>query len=290
MPKKFTYEEVKKYIEDKNEELLSDKYINNRTKIKIKCKNGHEYDTIFKDYKRGHGCPVCSGSKKYTYEEVKLHLNDNGYELLSNEYHRNNENLMIKCPEGHVVHMRYSSFKSGRRCKICARNQKHDINYIKETLNKYGYILLDDKYINNDTKLNMRCYNGHDIQLTFKHFKRGIRCQKCSCSSGESEIIKILDENNIKYIHQYSFDDCKDIQTLPFDFYIPDKNICIEYDGIQHFKPIEQFGGLKAFEDRKRKDEIKTFYCKQNNINLLRIPYWDFFNLQKIIQDKVINI
>ena len=81
---------------------------------------------------------------------------------------------------------------------------------------------------------------------------------------------------NIKFLPQYSFDDCKHIYVLHFDFAIfkDDKIIgLIEYDGRQHFEPIEFFGGEKGFEQTKKRDEIKNAYCKINNIPLLRLPY-----------------
>ena len=73
---------------------------------------------------------------------------------------------------------------------------------------------------------------------------------------------------------------------LKFDFYIPSLNVCIEYDGEQHFEIA--FGkGEEGLKDRKRKDEIKNNYCKFNNINLIRIPYWEFENIENIIIQEI---
>jgi len=60
---------------------------------------------------------------------------------------------------------------------------------------------------------------------------------------------------------------------LYFDFYLPDYNICIEYDGEQHFRSIEYWGGDKQFEIIKLRDNLKSEYCKDNNINLLRLNF-----------------
>lgn len=98
----------------------------------------------------------------------------------------------------------------------------------------------------------------------------------CGCafiSGGEKYIETILDEFKINYIPQKRFKDCKRIKPLPFDFYLPDKNTCIEYDGRQHEIPIEHFGGEKSFKDRQENDRIKNEYCRKNNITLIRIPY-----------------
>jgi very-short-patch-repair endonuclease len=58
-----------------------------------------------------------------------------------------------------------------------------------------------------------------------------------------------------------------------FDFYLPDYNILIEYDGRQHFESVDLFGGQEGFERRKLNDEIKNKYCIKNGIHLLRISH-----------------
>ena len=104
---------------------------------------------------------------------------------------------------------------------------------------------------------------------------KGIGCPKCKTSKGENYIINYLDSHNINYVHQKKFTGCIYKTELPFDFYLIDYNMCIEYDGIQHSECIEYFGGEEAFELRKKKDKIKNEYCKDNNIRLERITYSD---------------
>lgn len=115
----------------------------------------------------------------------------------------------------------------------------------------------------------------------------GSGCPKCKSSKGEIEIQKYLYDNNIKYEYQKIFKDCKLKTYLPFDFYLFEHNICIEYDGEQHFKPIEYFGGYNAFNDLKIKDQLKTEYCEINKIKLIRISYIDIKNIKKILKEKI---
>lgn len=84
---------------------------------------------------------------------------------------------------------------------------------------------------------------------------------------------KLLDKNNIKYIREYKFIDCKNIKPLPFDFFLFEYNTCIEYDGEQHFKINKYFGGEKGLLKRQKNDNIKNEYCINNNIRLIRIKY-----------------
>lgn len=92
---------------------------------------------------------------------------------------------------------------------------------------------------------------------------------KC-LSTGESLIEEYLKLSNIEYISQYKFENCKNIRKLPFDFYIPKFNLCLEYDGRQHFEIVYN---TKSFLDTKINDEIKTNYCVKNNIKLIRLNY-----------------
>ena len=118
---------------------------------------------------------------------------------------------------------------------------------------------------------------------------KGHGCPECVNSKGETIISEYLKENNINYISEYTFDDCRNKRPLPFDFYLPDYNLLIEYDGEQHFEPVDFFGGEEQFEYQKYNDNIKNTYCIKNNINLIRIPYWDFDNIEKILDEVLSN-
>ena len=85
---------------------------------------------------------------------------------------------------------------------------------------------------------------------------------------------KFLQTNNIIYESQKRFIDCIDKRPLSFDFYVPQYNTCIEYQGVQHYKPVERFGGEEQFMIQQKHDMIKKEYCVKNDINLIEIPYW----------------
>lgn len=110
---------------------------------------------------------------------------------------------------------------------------------------------------------------------------------RCSISTGEKSIRSWLIENDIKFIPEYTFIDCRDQRVLPFDFYLPDKNTIIEYDGKQHFEKNDYWGGESALRIVQHHDRIKNNYCSSNNINLIRIPYWDFKNIPMILSKEL---
>lgn len=101
-------------------------------------------------------------------------------------------------------------------------------------------------------------------------------------SYGEKIIHDFLTHKKIFFIYNKSLSDCKNLVKLRFDFYIPSKNICIEYDGIQHYKPIDFFGGESEFGKNKLRDKIKDQFCILNKIKLVRLPY--FLKRDEIIE------
>lgn len=118
-------------------------------------------------------------------------------------------------------------------------------------------------------------------------------------SSGEKKISQILTKHKIDYIFEKKFDDCKSITHLRFDFYLPDHNICIEFDGEQHFRPVDfefnQFyrvpyeKSLARFKKIQTHDQIKNHYCNRHNIELIRISYKKFKNIEHIINKRILK-
>jgi len=111
----------------------------------------------------------------------------------------------------------------------------------------------------------------------------GCGCPLCNSSKGELEVESILIEKNIFFIKNKTFTGCKHKSLLKFDFYLPKYNICIEYDGLQHFKPISFFGGNEQLKENKKRDKIKNKFCKNNGIFLIRIPYTEFNEIRYIL-------
>lgn len=138
-----------------------------------------------------------------------------------------------------------------------------------------------------------KCDCGNYCYKTVDSLSKG-HSQSCGClvSKGEELIQKILTIENINFKTQKIFEDCINPQTdkkLKFDFYLPDYNCCIEYDGEQHFRYSNTgWNNKEHFEKVQHRDEIKNQYCKNNNIKLIRIPYFDFKKIdKKYLLDKI---
>lgn len=290
--KKLTLEYVKEYIHNEGYELLSSEYINAKSSLQIKCNKGHVYISNWNRFQYGTRCPYCVG-KYRTIKEAKEYFSMYGYIITDNDYISSRAKMNVLCPNGHKIQISYNNFTNGKRCLKCDIEKKtFSYEYVKSYIKNFNYTLLDKEYKNSNTKLNMICNAGHVYSATFDGFKRGKRCPYCKTSNGENKIANILKELKITYIRQYSFNECKNINRLSFDFYLPKYNLCIEYDGQQHFKPVDFSGknrkrSIDEFTNTLIRDAIKNQYCEDNNINLLRIPFWDFDNIEEKIKTAI---
>lgn len=171
--------------------------------------------------------------------------------------------------------------------QLLASNQKQFIE--KATVihkNRYDYSKVIYKGCNFPTEIICKHCNNSFQQTPAIHLA-GCGCPKCCRSKGELAIRDWLDANDIQYISQHSFRECKDKRVLPFDFYLPEYNLCIEFQGKQHYKEGFIFfehlckNKLKAkekFEILQKHDQIKENFCKNNKIVLLKIKYDDNIN------------
>ena len=153
-------------------------------------------------------------------------------------------------------------------------------------------------YIGSHELTTFRCkiHNNEFISYPSNILNESSHCPMCrtenNCSLVEKKVRDYLDSNKIFYITEHIFPDCRYILPLKFDFYIPSINVCIEYDGQQHFEGFKFYGETNetmsvAFKERQIRDKIKDDYCKIHGINLIRIPYWEFRNIDKFLDDKL---
>lgn len=281
-----TIETAKQLFKEKGFELLEETYTNNYTPMLAKCGRGHLFKVSYANVSKGRGCSECYKFKALTHEKVELFLQSKGYELVTT-YTKANNPITVICDNGHNWETSYAKIQSGRHCPYCSRKLIHEFDVI-EHLATEGYKLLSE-YKNSSAKIEIQCNKGHRYSSTYIQFKSGNRCARCNISKGEKRIERYLKDNGIDFCQQHRFENCKDAQKLPFDFYLEKFNLLIEYDGEQHYRPVDFAGkgeewASHNFETVKRHDEIKNQFCKDNSIDLLRIPYWEIDNIENIIE------
>ena len=267
-----------------------EEYTNNRTKIKLLCnKCGNTFKAVPASLYMKHGCPYCNGHPRKNTEQFieEMRLKNPQITILG-EYKNSSTPIKVKC---NVCNHEWSPipnqlFSKGDGCPKCAGTiKKTQEQFISEMKELHPTIVVIGNYVNNRTKVKCYCTECGEYFSSTPHqmLSGGNGCPKCTKSRGENKIKNWLKENNISYISQHTFDDCKDSHVLPFDFYLPNKNTVIEYDGIQHFKKSDFFGGEQSFNKLQEHDKIKNNYCKKNNITMLRIPYTNFENINEIL-------
>ena len=273
------------------------KYINAHTKVKIICSTHGIFEQEPQNHLKGQNCPICYGNKKITNEQFIressiVHNNKYDYSLVN--YINANSVVKIICKEHGIFEQKPDNhLRKKQICPICNhknngdRCRKTNEEFIDVAIKnhgyKYDYSLID--YKNAYTKVKIVCHKHGVFYQSPKHHLYGSGCPKCNQSKGEITIEKYLIKNNIKYTEQKTFDDCKYKKLLLFDFYLYQYNICIEFDGEQHFNPRKHFGGIKSLELQQKRDSIKNQYCKDNNIKLLRIKYNE--NIEKSIKQEI---
>lgn len=274
-------EEVQELVGDEYEVL--DQYVDTSTKIRFKhisCQNVYKIEPVNFLRRRGYCC-FCSGYRKNTeiFKNDVFNLVGNEYTVLG-EYETSNKKIeMIHNTCGHIYKVKPSNFKNRQRCPDCFGNQKKNTEIFRQELFElYGdEYEVTGEYEGSRKKirvLHKKC--GHEWGVLPYSILSSHGCPKCNTSKGELKIQDWLDLNLIKYKKEYRFEDCKYKRPLPFDFAIFDnKNLLglIEFDGVQHFKPVERFGGEEYFKVTQKRDKIKNIYCETNNIPLLRISY-----------------
>ncbi len=291
-------------------------YSGNSTKLILYCpKHNHEWSTtILKTFKiNKSGCYFCgieSGSNKKLIPEsdvinnINSICNKKNYQFRGfvGKYSGKSTKLILYCPNhkpsGYTWSTtNYDSFKTGRGCPKCGveipknsrrfSEEQATINIINKCKERgYEFVRFLDKYINNQSIIILNCVKHGEWNMVYSSFIRGNGCPICNESKGEQEVAKILKKYEIKYFRQHMFDECRNLKKLPFDFYLPEYNICIEYDGRQHYEIVFN---EDSFIKIKENDKIKNDYCSEFNDRpkLIRIPYFYFKNIEEILVDKL---
>ena len=263
-----------------DEYTFLDEYANTHTKLRVKHnKCGHIYKVRPHDFLRGIRCHYCNGGIKKTNTQFKQDV----FDLVGDEYTfldayiNSSTKIRVKHNKcGYIYKIRPNDFFKGVRCPVCSGFRKNNAQFKQEILDLVGdeYVFLDT-YVNNRTKLRVKhnkCGNIYEVKPT-DFIDHQTRCPYCNSPKGEVIISKILDTLNVNYESQKTFSDLKDKSYLSYDFYLPDQNILIEYQGLQHYEPIDHFGGDNKFAIQQKHDKLKSDYAKFHSYNLITVPY-----------------
>lgn len=266
-------------------------YVNSNSKVIVTCPLHGDFEVKANNHLNGVNCKQCSNEHIYhnitklepinkstrkldtkTFIDKCKEKYGDKYSYDKTEYVKSSVKVIITCEKHGDFLITPNHFLSGRGCPICGNNKRKTTeSFIQEIkcvqpLSDYDYSKVH--YVNVHTPVTLVCnkcgceFNNQPSNLL--KYKQG--CPRCNESHLEKEIRELLSENNIVYEQYKKFDW---LGRLSLDLYLPYYNIAIECQGLQHFQPIEFFGGIDAFVKQQKNDKIKKELCEKNNIKLI---------------------
>lgn len=240
------------------------------------------------DLIKGEGCPKCryvkSGEKlvlkvpEFIKRSRETHGDKYDYSKVHQFKRQKTEGVVIICPNHGEFKQKPNDHYSGSGCPKCWEEIRSEIMTIpwEEVLksfievHKEEYEYCENTYINSNEKMEIICKKHGVFLQTPTNHKQGNGCPVCRSSTGEKEITHLLNDLGVEFEHQKKY---KKLGRKRFDFFIPSINTILEYNGIQHYEPIEHFGGIKSLKNTQKRDKIKKQYCLDNGINYEIIRY-----------------
>ena len=264
-------------------------YINNYTKVSIKCLQHGIFIQSPMSHLQGNGCKECANIKQrlersisnpqFIEKAIKVHGNKYNYDKV--QYVNNQTKVIITCPTHGDFNQTPAIHLRGNGCSICNGAKLSQEEFIKRSRlihgDKYDYSKI--KYTGILNKVVITCLKHGDYEQRPSHHLRGNNCPKCNLSKGELAIKAILDKYNIKYIQEYKIPGTN--YRFEYDFYLPDLNVIIEFHGGQHFFPVKHFGGDEYFKYIKKCDMFKKELAKLVNIPIIEFDYKQLKKMSK---------
>ena len=287
------------------------KYKTVHSKVKCKCLIcGYEWEGICGNLLHGSGCKRCATEKTISYQSHShnwfleqmclIHPDINvlspfkSMKTIVRCRCNVDGNEWITTPDSLLNRKSGCRICSNRTRGILSRKSNEEFVYDLSMINPNIYPL--EPYITYDHKIKCLCRVHNYVWMVSpsKLLRQPTGCPKCNMYSNEVRISSLLDSWGFQYETQKRFPDCKDINTLPFDFFLTDFNTVIEYDGEGHYKPIFRSSNkekdILAYETCIKHDRIKDEYCSENSIHIIRIPYWESKNLESFLFSKLLEL
>jgi hypothetical protein len=294
----YEYKDVKLEIEKRNGKLLSLEYINNKKKLLIECEYGHKWEVCFASiiYLKT-WCPYCGGQAKHTLEDCIISAKNRGGQCLSNKYKNSSTKMIWQCKEKHIWKTTYNSILCGKWCACCYGNTRKTIDDCHKLAKINNGCCLSNECLNSRSIIKWKCDNKHVWKTAYNNIASGKWCPECSYSKTQKYITSIIKELFIGKHIMSNFKKFKWLKTkrkgkLELDIYIPDIKLAIEYDGRQHFMPVN-FGGISDEEAAnnyraiKNRDKLKNKKIKEHPED---VKYFIRFNYkEKITKEYVVK-
>ena len=253
------------------------------TPVKIICpKHGEFWQAGGAHAQLGQGCFRCAAEEsnshhlmskdEFIQQARRVHGDYYDYSHVEPEHFYRNQEVKIICPKHGSFYQLVSKHLLGAGCLKCAGKDKMSteefITALKDLYgNKYKYDRI--KYLNKYTFVELGCPIHGYVKCRPESLMLGKGCRMCNASQGEVSVEEWLKEHRFPYVREFSLPG----YTYRYDFALPEYKILIEYDGQQHFMPIDYYGGEEGYRKRVGNDKIKTKLARDNGWVLIRLPY-----------------
>ena len=285
----YTIKNIKTFLANNysGTEVLETDFISNSYNMKWKCSCGNVFIRRWNNMlaSKTFKCKECIlNDSKFSSEEINEILKNKKLTIVEDVYKNSTTPFCVKNEEGYKAKVYIHSLKRSNSILYFSTKNPYTIENINTYLknNNISFRIISNDYNGRTSNLLCKCCK---CNKEFTRMWRDIQCNDAiGCPYCESnrfskfarKVETLLKEKEICYELEKRFDGCKDVLKLPFDFYLPNYNICIEVQGQQHYESVPFYGGDEKFIERQRHDKIKRDYCRNNNIILIELSYLVF--------------
>ncbi len=286
----------------KNKIKPSEVSVKSNKKVWWKCTKAncehHEWEVSVAKRTEGTNCPFCAGQKVCPCNSLEKLRPD-----LAAEWHPKNKikpsevslnsgkKVWWKCNKANCEHHEWETViyirSSGSTCPFCSGHRVCPCNSLEKLRpdlaaewHPKNKIKPSEVSLGSGKKIWWKCNKEHEWEASIFHRIYGTNCPICRIFKGEKAIKEYLENKNINFIPQKRLD----YKRLSFDFFLPDYNVAVEFDGIQHFEPVDFFGGQEQFEKQTLRDLCKNYYCFERGLKLLRIHHLDVDEIEPLLE------
>lgn len=279
-------------------------YLGKSIKVKIKCPKHGIFEITPNNLLNGHGCPFCGNERKGNYMKSNTLDFINKAKEIFPQYDYSKVNYINKaikvqiiCPTHGIFYKRPNDLLNHHGCKQCGQEHLHDLfsmtteQFIRKAQSIHpDYDYSKVVYYNTRTKVKIICKKHGEFEISPDSLLRGSGCVICNNSIGELSIKNWLDNHNIKYEAQKKFENLSLKKQLSYDFFIPEKDLLIEFNGEQHYRLVPRFHKKGVYDLRNQfmRDKLKRDYAVKNNYELLIVDWDELKNLDVILSKKIL--
>lgn len=278
-----------------------------KTPLRFRCGLcGREFSQTWHDFvkKKDKCCNVCFNQRRSKGETNTKHIDTNkfhqtaqanGLIILDGPDIKYGKKIVVQDREGYRGTIEPLSIMRNSKFERFSKSNPFTIDNARIFAFNHDWdcVIYNQEYKGDKTPLKVMCFCGNEFLVDINHFVAGkYKCNECRVkqSAIAASVELWLNQNDVVYQKEKTFEDCVYKKVLPFDFYLTIYNACIEVDGIGHYRPVNYMKNKEqaqtVYETRVITDKIKTDYCNNKHIPLLRLPFWEIEagNYQEILR------